>query len=284
MSILIKNVIHSFLNRKTDVLIKGNKIAKIADNIEPEENTEIINGENKVLYPAFANMHTHAAMVLFRGYADDMLLMPWLQEKIWPIEQKLTEEDVYWGTKFACIEMIKTGTTLFNDMYWHFDACYQAVEETGMRALLTAVMIDMFDEERQKFNEKRTIKIFDNYFGKNPLITVGLGPHAVYTVSAKGLKFAAEIAKDKDTFIHIHLSETLEEVENCLKETGKRPPEYLDGLGVLTDKTILAHCIWLNAEEIELLGKRKCFRGSYPHIQLQTQVKESIRSNLPFKN
>ncbi len=271
MSILIKNVLHSFRNEKVDIFVNNGKIEKIEKNLNLQAD-KVIDGTDKVLYPALSNMHTHAAMVLFKGYADDLKLMEWLQTKIWPIESKLTEEDVYWGTKFACLEMIKTGTTLFNDMYWHFDGCYKAVEEMGMRAILNAVMIDMFDEERQKFNEKRTLEIFDRYFNKNPLIKVGLGPHAVYTVSAKGLKFAAELREEKDTFIHIHLSETLTEVEDCVKKCGKRPPEYLDELGVLTDKTLLAHCIWLNPSEIELLAKRNSIAVHTPVSNMKLAV------------
>ncbi len=271
MSILIKNVLHSFRNEKVDVFVNNDKIKKIGKNLNLQAN-KVIDGTDKILYPALSNMHTHAAMVLFKGYADDLKLMEWLQTKIWPIESKLTEEDVYWGTKFACLEMIKTGTTLFNDMYWHFDACYQAVEEMGMRAILTAVMIDMFDGERQKFNEKRTLEIFGRYFDKNPLIKVGLGPHAVYTVSEKGLRFAAELRKEKDTFMHIHLSETLNEVEDCVKKCGKRPPEYLDELGVLTDKTLLAHCVWLNPSEIELVAKRNSIAVHVPISNMKLAV------------
>ena len=271
MSILIKNVLHSFRNEKVDIFVNNGKIEKIEKNLNLQAD-KVIDGTDKVLYPALSNMHTHAAMVLFKGYADDLKLMEWLQTKIWPIETRLTEEDVYWGTKFACLEMIKTGTTLFNDMYWHFDGCYKAVEEMGMRAILNAVMIDMFDEERQKFNEKRTLEIFDRYFDKNPLIKVGLGPHAVYTVSDKGLKFAAELREEKDTFMHIHLSETLTEVEDCVKKCGKRPPEYLDELGVLTDKTLLAHCIWLNPSEIELLAKRNSIAVHTPVSNMKLAV------------
>ncbi len=271
MSILIKNVIHSFQNQKVDIFVQDGIIKKIGKNLDLNAE-KVIDGTDKILYPALSNMHTHAAMVLFKGYADDLQLMEWLQTKIWPIESRLTEEDVYWGTKFACLEMIKTGTTLFNDMYWHFEACYKAVEEMGMRAILNAVMIDMFDEERQKFNEKRTIEIFDKYFDKNPLIKVGLGPHAVYTVSEKGLRFAAEFRKEKDTFLHIHLSETLTEVEDCVKKTGKRPPEYLDSLGVLSSKTILAHCVWLNPKEIDLISKRNSIPVHNPVSNLKLAV------------
>jgi len=255
MSLLVKNVLHCFENKLVDVFVENGKINEIGSEIKKEAD-KVIYGKEKILYPAFSNMHTHAAMTLLRGYADDLPLMVWLQEKIWPLESKMTEEDIYIGTKLACLEMIKTGTTLFTDMYWYVDAAYQAVSELNIRAMLSAVMIDMFDKKRQKSNEKRTIDWFDKYHNKSEKIKMILGPHAVYTVSEEGLKFAVEFAKEKDTWLNIHLSETLKEVENCLKQTGKRPPEYLDSLGFLHDKTMCAHCVWFNLDEIKLFAKR----------------------------
>lgn len=271
MSLLIKNVIHCFENRIVDIYVENGKIKEIDTHIDKKA-TKVINGKEKILYPAFSNMHTHAAMTLLRGYADDLPLMTWLTEKIWPLEAKMTEEDVYVGTKLACLEMIKTGTTLFTDMYWFFDAAYQAVSEFGMRAMLSAVMIDMFDSKRQKSNEKRTIDIFDKYDKKNEMIKVILGPHAVYTVSEEGLKFAADYRKEKDTWLNIHLSESLEEVENCIKKTGKRPTDYLDDLGFLTDKTLCTHCVWFNNEEIDLFSKRNTVAVHSPVSNMKLAV------------
>ncbi|NOY24198.1 MAG: amidohydrolase [Acidobacteria bacterium] len=271
MSVLIKGGIHCFTREIVDVLIRGGKMVKIAPEL-PDKADKIINAAGKILYPAFANMHTHAGMTLFRGYADDMPLMEWLEKKIWPIEYTFTEEDVYAGTRLAILEMIKTGTTLFNDMYWHFDAGWQAVEEMGVRAVLSAVMIDMFDEKRQKDNEKRTREIFDRYLRKNDRIQLALGPHAIYTVSEAGLRFAAEMAAEYDAYIHIHLSETLHEVEESLKKHGKRPPEYLDGLGLLTDKSFLAHLVWLNYGDMDLLAERNCIGVSSPVSNMKLSV------------
>jgi len=272
MSLLVKNVVHCFENKVVDILVENGKIAKIASSIEKNAD-KVIYGNEKILYPAFSNMHTHAAMTLLRGYADDLPLMTWLQEKIWPLEHKMTEEDIYIGTKLACLEMIKTGTTLFTDMYWFFDAAYQAVEEFGMRAMLSAVMIDMFDDKRQKSNEKRTIDIFDKYHGKNEDIKVILGPHAVYTVSREGLQFATEFRKLKDTWLNIHLSETLEEVENCIKANGKRPTEYLDDIGFLTEKTMCTHCVWFNSKEIDLFASRNSVAVHSPVSNMKLAVR-----------
>lgn len=278
MSLLIRGGIHCFTRECTDVLIQDGKIAKISPKIQDKAD-KIINARGKILYPAFANMHTHAAMTLFRGYADDIPLMEWLEKKIWPIEYTFTEEDVYAGTRLAILEMIKTGTTLFNDMYWHFDAGWQAVEEMGVRAVLSAVMIDMFDEKRQKENEKRTQDIFNRYSGKNDRIQLAVGPHAIYTVSEAGLRFAGEMAAQYGSYIHIHLSETLHEVEESLKEHGKRPPEYLDELGLLTDKSFLAHLVWLNYADMDLLGERKCIGVASP----VSNMKLSVGGVMPMK-
>jgi len=271
MSLLIKGAIHCFTREYVDMLIQDGKISKVAAELSGKAD-KIIKAEGKILFPAFANMHTHAAMTLFRGYADDMPLMEWLEKKIWPIEYTFTEDDVYVGTRLAILEMIKTGTTLFNDMYWHFDAGWQAVEEMGVRAVLSAVMIDMFDGKRQKKNEKRTQDIFDQYFGKHERIQLALGPHAIYTVSEKGLRYAGEMAARYNTFIHIHLSETLHEVEESLKKYGKRPPEYLDDMGLLTDKSFLAHLVWLNYGDMDLLAERNCIGVAAPVSNMKLSV------------
>ena len=139
MSILIKNVL---VNGETaDIRIRGTRIESVAPSLKQEEGDEVINGTNRAAVHGFVNGHTHAAMTLFRGFADDMKLKPWLEKKIWPAEAKLTEEDVYVGTRLACLEMIRTGTTLFNDMYWHLPGAFRAVESMGIRGVLSAVFI-----------------------------------------------------------------------------------------------------------------------------------------------
>lgn len=278
MSVLIKNAVHCFTKETCDVRITGTRIEQISRQID-ETADHVIEADHKILYPSFANMHTHAAMTLFRGYADDMPLMKWLKEKIWPIEMTLTEEDVYAGSRLACLEMIKTGTTLFSDMYWHFDAGYRAVDEMGLRAMLSAVMIDMFDGDRQQSNEKRTRDIFDRYAGKHDRILLTLGPHAIYTVSETGLRFAVDMRNQYDTFLHMHLSETLKEVEDCLTRHGKRPPAYLDELGFLTDKTMFAHLVWLNRDDMDLLAARGCIGIASP----VSNMKLSVGGVMPMK-
>ena len=145
MNLLIKGVLLN--GHARDILIRDGVITDVSMECR-EKADRLVDGRNKVALPAFINGHTHAAMTLFRGYADDIPLKQWLEEKIWVLEAKLTEEDVYWGSKLACLEMIKNGITVFNDMYWHFEATARAASEMGIRAIVSAVLIDMFDARR----------------------------------------------------------------------------------------------------------------------------------------
>lgn len=250
MSILIQGVILD--GEKKDILIEGNRIRRIGNRIEEKAET-VIAGEDKIAIPTFINGHTHAAMTLLRGYADDMPLREWLETKIWPVEAHLTEEDVYWGVKLACLEMIKSGTTFFNDMYWHWWGAARAVEEMGIRAALSAVFIDTFDPTKMKEQIRLNERIYQESRSLSPRIMFTLGPHALYTVSEEALRWSADFAKEKDILIHFHLAETREEVQECLQKHGVRPVEYLERLGFLCPNLIACHCIWLHEKEMDLL-------------------------------
>ncbi len=252
MTILIKNV--SLKNKRRDIFIEDNIIREINEKISLEADFKI-DGKDKVIIPSFVNAHTHSAMTLLRGYADDMVLQEWLEKKIWPIEAKLTEKDVYWGAKLACLEMIKTGTTVFNDMYWHFHGTAKAVDEMGIRGLISSVLIDFFDSGKAEEQKKTNKKIFEESKKYSDRVMFSLGPHAIYTVSQESLQWAKEFSEKNNLLIHIHLSETQKEVEDCLKQYKKRPVEYLEHLGFLGPNVIAAHGIWLNNKEIEILNK-----------------------------
>ena len=216
--------------------------------------TEIINAKGAVIMPGLINAHTHAAMSLFRGYADDLPLRDWLEKKIWPLETKLTKKDVYWGTKLAILEMIKSGTTCFNDMYWSEEASVDSAGETGIRAMIGLVLMDFLP-----MGGKENIEKYWNIFKdkKFKTISFSIAPHSIYTVSSENLIWAKDFAKKNNLIFHIHLSETEKEVEDCIKKYRKRPVEYLDGLEILDEKFVGAHGIWLNPNEIEILKKRK---------------------------
>jgi len=250
MSILIQGV--GLNGERKDIWIEGNRIQRIADRIE-EKAEIVISGSDKVAIPSFINGHTHAAMTLLRGYADDMPLQEWLLTKIWPVEAHLTEEDVYWGVKLACLEMIKTGTTFFNDMYWHWRGAARAVQEMGIRAALSAVFIDTFDDQKMKQQIALNEKLFAESIEFNPRVIFTLGPHALYTVSERALRWSADFARERDILIHFHLSEAEEEVENCQARHGMRPVEYLERIGFLGPHLIACHSVWLSEEEMDVL-------------------------------
>ncbi len=229
-------------------------ISEIGPSINREA-AQIIDGTNKAVIPSFNNAHTHASMNLLRGYADDLSLYEWLEKKIWPLEANLTEEDVYWGTRLACLEMIKSGTTFFNDMYWYFHGTARAVADSGLRATVSAVFIDRDDPSKSQEQIRTNEKLFEESKEYGDRLMFALGPHAIYTVSKHSLQWAKEYADKHDLLIHTHLAETEKEVQDCLKQHGKRPVEYLADLGLLGPNLLAAHVIWVTDKEINLLEK-----------------------------
>lgn len=252
MSILIKGV--TLNGQKKDIYIRGNLIQKVNDSIALSANVQI-SGDGKAAIPSFINGHTHAAMTLLRGYADDMHLQDWLEKKIWVAEAHMTEEDIYRGARLACLEMIKTGTTFFNDMYWFWKGTARAVQEMGIRAAISAVFIDFFDRKKAEEQIEINMKLFEESGNFGDRVTFTLGPHAIYTVSEESLKWTAGFARDHGLLIHVHLSETQEEVEDCIRKHGMRPAEYLEKIGFMGPNVIACHGVWLNQKEILLLKK-----------------------------
>ena len=251
----------AYLNgRETDLVIdEGGTIAEItAGGAAKKGDSEfILDADGAILTPAFTNTHTHAAMSLLRGYADDMHLQEWLGEKIWPLEAHLTADDVYWGTKLACVEMIRSGTVAFNDMYFFMDAAARAVDETGMKAVLAHGFIDFSDPEKREAEIAATEALIKSIKAmNNPCIAPAVGPHAPYTVSKEALSWCAECAEAEDILLHIHLSETEGEVNGCIEQNGMRPAQYLDSCGCLSERTVAAHCCWLDEDECRLMGER----------------------------
>jgi len=254
MAILIQNV--ELDGRLTDVRIEENRFSRIGPN-QATEDARLLDGSGMAILPTFVNMHTHAAMTLMRSYADDLELHDWLTNYIWPLEAKMDEEDVYNGARLACLEMIKSGTTCFNDMYWHYHGTARAVEEMGLRAMLSSVFIDFSDEEKAAEQRKLTKMLFykeaDTYSDR---IGFALGPHALYTVSEKSLRWIRDFADENDLLIHIHISETVKEVDECLAKYGLRPVQWLDKVGLLGPNVIAAHVVHVTNEEIRILAER----------------------------
>ena len=275
MSILIENVLHD--GDRTNIYVEGNRITSIGPKVEADQT---IDGSNHAVLPGLVNTHTHAAMTLFRGYADDMLLQEWLRDKIRPLESKFAPEDIYWGTRLACLEMIRSGTTCFNDMYFHLDQQAKAVEESGMRGVLSEGFVDFFQPDLSEELFKQTTDIIRKVQSMGcDRITPALGPHAIYTVTESSLRRFKEISDEEGLLIHFHLSETQEEVENCKKAHGKSPVGYLKDIGFLGSNLIAAHSVWLDESEIAMLADA--------HVKVShnpvSNMKLAVGGALPYK-
>lgn len=238
------------------VNVKAGRIEQIGPGVRPATGVELLDAEGAILVPPLVNGHTHAAMTLFRGHGDDLPLMRWLQEAIWPVEAKLDDEDVYWGTRLACLEMIRTGTTDFWDMYWQPLAVARAVEDAGIKARIGPPMIDPNSADSLGERDRTIIDQLDHLAGCGQRIRTAVSPHSIYTVSTGELEFAANLARERGLPIQIHLSETRPEVEDCVAKFGMRPAFYLDSVGILGEQTVLAHGVYLDQAELELIAER----------------------------
>ena len=265
MRIKIENVLIVTVNENMDILenqnlyINENKIEKIVS-VEKDTNDlkvdKIIDGKGKLLMPGMINMHSHLPMTILRNYSDDVALEEWLEDIIWPIEAKLTAEDIGISTRFGLIEMISTGTTFYNDMYYELDAMAKETEKAGMRALLGRGITEKESEEETQAVLDDVENFHLKYKDKDGLIKGSFAPHAIYTSSFSLLERVKKIASKYDPIIHIHLSETKTEYDNCVKKYGMSPTKVFDKLGLLSKRTVAAHCIWLDDEDIEILKKR----------------------------
>ncbi|QGG48128.1 amidohydrolase family protein [Heliorestis convoluta] len=221
-----------------------------------QEDLEVIDGQDKVLLPGLVNAHTHAAMTLFRSYADDLPLMQWLNEAIWPAERKLTAEHVYWGTMLAIAEMIKAGVTVFADMYFFMDQVAKAVSNSGMRGHLSRGMIGFGPNAEVALAESEDFYKSWNK-GAEGRIRVWLGPHAPYTCPPDYLKKVMSLSDRLGTGLHIHLAETMTEVQDIEKAHGQRPIELMHTLGLFERPVLAAHCVHLTEEEENILVEKK---------------------------
>lgn len=268
MKILIKDVHLDGMIR--DIFLEDGKITEISDGCTRQADRSI-DGRDKVALPSLINGHTHAAMTLLRGYADDMPLQKWL-EKIWVLEAKLTEEDVYWGAKLACLEMIKSGMTVFNDMYWFWESTARAVSEMGLRGVLSGVFIDMFDLKKTEEQIHRNIELFRIAEKYRPHVTFALGPHAVYSVSKESLGWIKEFSEENGLLVHMHLAETEGETRFTQDKYGLSPVRFLDDLGLLSERFVGAHGCWLTEEDITVLARSKASLVTNPVSNLKLSV------------
>ena len=259
-TILIKNALilspNNFEEKKQSLLIKNDLIAEISDEIDESNVDKIIDGEGKVLLPGFVNTHTHLSMTLFRGLADDLSLDTWLNDHIWPMEANLNGDYCYAGALLGAVELIKSGTTTFSDMYFYMEDVARAVDEAGIRAVLSYGMIAFGDAERREAEIKQNLTLFENCNGMaDGRIKVFFGPHSPYTASEELLIKVRQLADEYNMGIHIHVSETQKEINDVSEEKGLRPFEYLDKIGFLGPDVVAAHSVWLSDEEIEIIKK-----------------------------
>ena len=240
-----------------NIFIRNDKISKITPTTSVDiKGDNVIDGRGKFATPGFVNAHTHASMTLLRSYADDKALMDWLQKDIWPIEDKMKSQDIYIGAALAAVEMIKGGTTAFMDMYGpNMEEVAKVVDESGLRGVLCRGIIGIFNgEEKLQTN----VDLFKNFHGAaDGRITVMFGPHAIYTCPPDFLRKIADTAKSLGAEIHMHMNETLDEINSCLKDYGKRPFEIVAETGLLDLGFLAAHCVHLSDHEIEIMRNKK---------------------------
>lgn len=236
---------------KGSIVIEGNRIATVSENPDLDIEADIvIDGTDKIAMPGMINTHTHAAMTLMRGVADDMELMEWLQNKIWPMEAKLTSEDICRGAKLGVEEMLRGGTTTYVDMYWVVAANARVIEESGIRCYFSITAMDKnidaveasIDEDVKKYNGSAQ--------GRMRLM---IAPHAPYTCSPDTLRRCVSIAKKHDLRLHIHLCETRTEIETIQSQYGVSPVVYCEQAGVFDVPVLAAHCVHLTDEDMDIL-------------------------------
>jgi 5-methylthioadenosine/S-adenosylhomocysteine deaminase len=266
LGIILKNVVAG-ADKAAKVIqlrIEGATISAISEEelpLRPDET--VIDGGGKLVLPGFVNAHTHLPMVLVRGLADDLLLRVWLEEHIWPIEKDLSPEDVYWGTLFGLAEMIRGGTTTCADMYFHTDAIGRAVEEVGVRALLSCGIIAGRLDVHGKREMKKAEEAITHWEGAaNGRIRTAISPHAIYTCGETVWHAAIDLAGKYAVPLHTHLAESAEETEWCQENLGLRPVPALDRIGAFSIPTasiptLVAHCVQVDEEDIKLLAERE---------------------------
>lgn len=234
-----------------DILINSDKIEKIEKNITGEECEKVIDAKGKVVMPGLINTHTHVAMSIFRDTLDGYGLQEWLNDKIWPMEDKMNEEDVYDASVLSCIEMIKSGTTTFNDQYFMTDSTIKAATESGLRIHCTRALMDINGNGEQRLEElEDLINKYDKY---NDKVQINVGIHSLYTCTKEYVKKAVELAKKYNLYVHMHFAENSQELEDIKEIHDVNPPisllsEYFNDV-----RTVLAHCVKIKPEEMNEL-------------------------------
>ncbi len=242
--------------RNSSVRINDGRIEDIGElNTVPKD--DVVDCKGKLLIPGLINTHTHLSMTLFRGYADDLELQEWLEKKIWPLEKQLTGDMCYNGALLGCLEMTRTGTTCLVDMYFHMERVADAVQEAGLRAVLSYGIIDPEDDPGAGREREYTLKLLERIKSINQSrIDFAVGPHSPYTCGPETLLWSRELAEKNNSLVNIHIAETRGEQARFEREKGARVGEYLDKIGFLSDRVLAAHSVWLTKPEVKLFGDK----------------------------
>jgi 5-methylthioadenosine/S-adenosylhomocysteine deaminase len=265
IDLIIKNGLILTFDKEPEIdsiAVNAGKILEIGKTLDLQEKfnaSKILDATNKIVMPGFVNTHAHVAMSYFKGLADDLPLMEWLSKHIWPVEGKfLSAEFVRDAALNGCAEMIKNGITTFNDMYFFGDDAAQSAKKVGICAVLGEGVLDFPVANYQNADEIFAyITAMHSKYKDDALIDFAVAPHAIYTCGKENLIKAKNLAEKLDMLLHIHLSETQQEVNDCLKKHKLRPAEYLDSIGFFGHKTIAAHAIWLDESEQNILARNR---------------------------
>ncbi len=261
MGIVLKNILaivpegENDVIRETDIFIEGNRIAAIGDMPEGFQEDKVIDGKDKLAIPGLVNCHTHSYMSFMRNIADDLSFMDWLFGKIDPIEQQMTDEDTYWGACLAIIEMMKSGTTCFNDMQMNIHQTTKAVKESGMRAVVSRGLVGSGNDEAGQIRLKQAYEERDAFQDCDRLSFM-LAPHAPYTCDEGFMRIVSEEAKKNHMRIHVHLSESESEIEQIKEKYGCTPIEMADRNGLFDVPAIAAHCVQITEADMDILKNK----------------------------
>lgn len=253
------------------IKVRGTKIVSVESNakFQAEQSSNFLDARDCLLMPGLINTHTHSAMSLLRGFAEDLHFHDWLFKKVLPAETKAaSKEFVYLGTLLSCIEMIKSGTTCFNDMYYFEEETARAAQQANMRLVASVTYLDNSAVDPYTDKEKKWDQFLEQ-LSSFPLVTPAVGPHAIYTVSTASFKEIVAYAEKNKLRVHIHLSETQKENDDCLNQHGKTPTQYLNDLGFWNLKATAAHAACLTLEDIQVLGKHRVGIAHNPESNLK---------------
>lgn len=270
MDLLIQNVLIE--EKPRDILIRNGRFEKIEpvmDAASLSPNPQILDGTGQIILPSFANVHCHAAMILMRGLGDDTPLHEWLNNVIWPMERRLTPEQIYWGTLFGCLEMIRSGITAVLDMYWQTAQCLRAFYESGIRTCFCHPNIIPPGSEALKAlrqDLETHLELASSYPDR---VELAVGIHALYTTSPEMRAVCRDFADAHQLILHTHISETQRETDECIESTGKTPAELFDAEGLLNERFIGAHGIWLTDSDRALLHNRQTALAHCPSSNIK---------------